>query len=65
MTKLPKTLPLKPSCCRQCGASEEHLKSDGKEVAVLWHSFTCIKCGARRMLPKLTFAMQDGEPPDD
>ena len=60
MTKPLKELSLNPSQCPQCGASEEYLKSDGKEVAGLWYSFTCIKCGAQCLLSELAFATQRG-----
>ena len=59
MARLQNELGAKEPRCRRCGASAEYLKNDGKEVAGLWHSFTCIKCGAQCLLPRLTFLHGD------
>ena len=60
MTKLLNELAAKQSRCRQCGASDEYLKSDNKTIEGLWHSFTCIRCGAQCLLSELAFATQRG-----
>ena len=59
MARLQNELAAKEPRCRQCGASAEYLKSDDKTVAGLWYSFTCIKCGAQCLLPRLTFLHGD------
>jgi len=62
MARLQNELGAKEPRCRRCRAPAEYLKSDDKTVATvagLWYSFTCIKCGAQCLLPKLTFLHGD------
>jgi|ADurb_H2B_03_Slu_FD_contig_101_60100_length_1400_multi_2_in_0_out_0_2 hypothetical protein len=62
MARLQNELGAKEPRCRRCGAPAEYLKSDDKTVATvagLWYSFTCIKCGAQCLLPRLTFLHGD------
>ena len=59
MTKLLNELAAKHSRCSECGASAEYLKSDGKTIAGVWYSFTCIKCGAQCRLSKFDEAVRD------